>query len=110
MRSVCLEPGCGGFAEKRGYCSSHWRKRNRETHRTRGARVRKGGTWKSVRLNVLRRDGYICQSCGKFGDEVDHIVAMEDGGEEFDPENLQTLCDVCHGQKTNSEVRRRSYS
>lgn len=48
---------------------------------------------------------------GRYGDpwkcerrlEVDHITRIADGGHPFDPGNLQTLCEECHGQKTAEE-------
>jgi 5-methylcytosine-specific restriction endonuclease McrA len=35
--------------------------------------------------------------------EVDHITPIVDGGHPFDPGNLQTLCEDCHGEKTAAE-------
>ena len=35
--------------------------------------------------------------------EVDHVTALADGGGEYDPANLQTLCRVCHFGKTKRE-------
>lgn len=63
--------------------------------------------WSKVRLKVLDRDGYRCQSCGKAGRlEVDHIVPAYRGGDLYDPANLQSLCRNCHIAKTAAENRR----
>ena len=37
--------------------------------------------------------------------EVDHIVEIQDGGAEFDLENLRTLCHDCHATKTCARRR-----
>lgn len=57
-----------------------------------------------------RRDEPLCRQCRKHGivtpgTLVDHIVAMLDGGEPWDENNLQTLCDRCHQVKRAGEKR-----
>ena len=37
--------------------------------------------------------------------EVDHIVAIVNGGNEFDKSNLQVLCQECHKKKTKSDMK-----
>jgi 5-methylcytosine-specific restriction endonuclease McrA len=37
---------------------------------------------------------------------VDHIKPLEEGGTDA-AENLQTLCESCHGRKTRAEQSRR---
>ena len=60
--------------------------------------------WRKMRLAVLDRDGYRCQSCGRAGIlEVDHIIAMQDGGDAWAMDNLQALCRGCHIEKTRGE-------
>ena len=64
--------------------------------------------WALVRRAALDRDGWRCRACGRAGRlEVDHLVALEDGGEAYDPANLQTLCRGCHFRKTAAENRAR---
>ncbi len=55
-----------------------------------------------LRLEVLKRDDYTCQACGRSpantkGIElhVDHIMPLAKGGTNV-PENLQTLCNECN--------------
>jgi 5-methylcytosine-specific restriction protein A len=36
---------------------------------------------------------------------VDHILAINDGGDAWDGENLQSLCRSCHSKKTQSDNR-----
>ena len=60
--------------------------------------------WARVRLKVLDRDGWRCQTCGKVGRlEVDHITPLVDNGAVYDWDNLQTLCRGCHIAKTRAE-------
>ena len=53
---------------------------------------------------ILKRDNYTCQDCGKVFKEdgvwpdTHHILPKHDGGEDA-PENLITLCEECHHQK-----------
>ena len=70
--------------------------------------------WKKRRRQVLERDGYRCQDCGcevvrcsnseplpegKRRATVDHVVPVVQGGDRWDPDNLQTLCEKCHTRK-----------
>lgn len=52
--------------------------------------------WEEVRKEILRRDSSTCQSCGGGGNHVHHIVPVSEGGEKFDNENLEVLCEGCH--------------
>ena len=51
----------------------------------------------STKAQVLHRDGYKCQNCGKVKCklEVHHIIFRSNGGSD-EPENLITLCNDCH--------------
>lgn len=52
--------------------------------------------YEALRLRVLRRDGWRCQSCGTISNlEVHHIQFRSHGGDDSE-ENLITLCCVCH--------------
>ena len=63
--------------------------------------------WPRIRRKVLRRDKYRCQICGNRGNEVDHIIEIQDGGLSV-MENLRTLCHNCHKRKTWMEKQRRA--
>lgn len=62
--------------------------------------------WKRLSTFIRRRDP-LCVLCP--GDdphpsvEADHIIALSDGGEPFDPDNLQGVCRRCHGRKSRQE-------
>jgi len=62
-----------------------------------------------LRHLVMRRDNFRCRHCGRSPAtdlsvhlEVDHVVPYSKGGETVF-ENLQTLCGVCNGGKSNIE-------
>lgn len=57
---------------------------------------------KSLRYDILKRDGFRCQGCGKSPASqpgvvlhVDHIIPLSKGGTN-DPDNLVTLCGDCN--------------
>ena len=58
--------------------------------------------WQSFRDDFLNKHGKYCDKCGinNVGVEVDHKIAIMNGGDEFDKENLQVLCYQCHKDKT----------
>ena len=60
--------------------------------------------WAEARRATLDRDGWRCCQCGRAGRlEVDHRVPLAQGGAEFDPANLQSLCRGCHLSKSAAE-------
>lgn len=58
-------------------------------------------SWRKVREQVKRRDGYRCVVCGSGAKLVaDHIIPAEVYlGHHDNPANLQTLCDSCNRSK-----------
>ena len=64
--------------------------------------------WKARASQAKERDGNRCVQCGATGDlETDHIIELSRGGSN-DFDNVQTLCQECHGKKT-AENRKRSW-
>ena len=58
---------------------------------------------KALRKEIMKRDNYTCQICGKYmpdevGLHIDHIVPIAKGGKTV-PSNLQVLCSKCNGAK-----------
>ena len=48
--------------------------------------------WKRKREAILRRDGYLCQECKRYGHYDEHPeLALDDG-------NLISLCEGCHNK------------
>ena len=65
--------------------------------------------WARLRRQVLARDGWRCQQCGKAGRlECDHVTPLHRGGAETDPDNLQALCRSCHLEKNRREHEQRN--
>ena len=60
-----------------------------------------GVSWSALDDEVARQCGY---SRGQFG-EVDHIVAVADGGGLLGVDNLRWVCGVCHAARTAEQSR-----
>lgn len=62
---------------------------------------------KSLRYEVLHRDGFRCQACGATHREtrlhIDHIVPVSKGGVTA-KDNLQVLCEACNLGKSDREL------
>lgn len=58
--------------------------------------------WKRKRAAILRRDGYMCQRCKRYGRQrqaqtVHHIKHLDEYPElAYDSTNLISLCNDCH--------------
>lgn len=60
--------------------------------------------WRRVRRQQLREHP-LCEDCANLGTvnpatDVDHRMALKDGGEPLDSANLRSLCHRCHSAKT----------
>lgn len=69
--------------------------------------------WQRFRLEILERDGYICQirgpKCKKKATEVDHIVPLADGGPMFDPANCRAACNWCNTWRAQRQKSREGW-
>ncbi|MBZ5549763.1 MAG: HNH endonuclease [Acidobacteriia bacterium] len=55
-------------------------------------------SYEGLRQQILRRDGWRCQSCGTMSNlEVHHKKFRSHSGADSE-ENLITLCSACHGK------------
>ena len=57
--------------------------------------------WQRIRFFVFKRDRYTCQLCGRPGlkhPHCDHIRPIGLGGSSH-PNNLRTLCEICHARR-----------
>lgn len=112
MFTPCRRAGCRnkGLSKYQGYCEKHKQHSgwfNNEC--TKGNRHQRGygKDWDKAKNQALLRDDYLCVKCDEVGivtaaTTVDHIIPKVQGGTD-DPENLQSLCDVCHKKKTALE-------
>jgi 5-methylcytosine-specific restriction endonuclease McrA len=68
----------------------------------------RGNTTKreSLRAQAFRLYGKTCNYCGEPGNEVDHVIELDAGGDNS-IENLQVLCRECHKVKTAKYNSRR---
>jgi 5-methylcytosine-specific restriction enzyme A len=104
----CSHQGCGELVAK-GMCEKHKKETAAGYDRYRGSRQSRGydSTWEKLRLQALKRDGYICQECLKEGrmvpaSDVDHVVRFTSNTDplRLDLSNLRSLCRPCHARKT----------
>jgi len=66
--------------------------------------ARSKGVNKTVRKHILLRDNHTCKKCGRRDLlDIHHIQAVMDGGSN-EPENLITLCNVCHREWELAEM------
>lgn len=70
-----------------------------------------GLKWKRKRAAILRRDGYQCRECRRYGRmreavEVHHIKPLELYPElAYDNDNLISLCHKCHSKRHPEKAR-----
>ena len=66
--------------------------------------------WKKLRKYHINRNPW-CVVCLQLGlytpvEHVDHVTPVQQGGEAFALENLQSLCHIHHNQKTAEDKKR----
>lgn len=72
----------------------------------------KSTKWLRKREAILRRDGYMCQKCKRYGKRVPatvvhHIKHLEDYPElAYDDSNLISLCAACHDKEHPEKGRK----
>lgn len=90
------------------------REYNRSRKSRRRARIRGNINVFISRVEIFKRDGYICQCCGNktrhdyktthpLFPELDHIIPLSLGGPHV-PSNVQCLCRRCNGKKGSTTV------
>lgn len=71
--------------------------------------------WRHKQKAILKRDGYQCRECRKYGRAreakiVHHIKPVEDFPElAYEDSNLESLCIVCHNKKHPEKAVRRNH-
>ena len=73
-------------------------------------KVYNSAQWKRIRKIQLNQMP-ICEQCDKEGltvpaRVVDHITPINEGGQIYSLDNLQSLCDSCHNKKSGKEAHK----
>lgn len=112
----CRRAGCSALVYGgNGYCPRHQADAEREWAKAPERSGRGGRQWRRLRLQVLERDGWLCQcdDCATrpvplVAHEVDHISNERDADGALDDslENLRSMNRDCHRKKTQQEAAR----
>ena len=111
----CHWGGCRAKLPLHGpnWCEDHMPpQRKAERYRTKEAEERNAlyetARWRRLSA-MIRAMRPVCEECNDaLSEDVHHVVAVADGGDFWEMDNLQALCKSCHAIKTGEERRRRS--
>jgi len=107
-KKICSHHVCNtAIQQGNRFCVDHKQPINIATKST----MYKTARWKKIRTAQLR-DEPLCKKCAEFNYTteatlVDHITPLQEGGDPFNYNNLQSLCNRCHNEKTGKEIRAR---
>ena len=115
LKKPCAHKGCPELTHDR-YCEAHTKHYNNLYNKKRRADPKRNDAfyssrnWRKSREAQLRRHP-TCEECLKAGQVVpakvvDHITPIKQGGDRYDPDNLQSLCVSHHNQKSVEEGSR----
>ena len=124
LKKLCQYSGCNEIAEPgHTYCAKHlieskkkhqeWLENHKKKPFENAVRTNNYNSveWRSLRKEVLKRDGYQCCQCGitaeesGFPLEIHHIVPPKGNKELFyNINNCITLCKICHARITQMEI------
>jgi 5-methylcytosine-specific restriction protein A len=100
---ACCRYGCRSYAiDGSSYCDEHHPIRDdpfRKSAQERGYDSR----WTKFRAMYLRQHP-ICERCGKAANVVHHRKPIDEGGEQYDELNLESMCRICH-ERHHGRVR-----
>ena len=102
---LCLVPICNELRQKikftpryRNYCKKHD-----------FFDMREYTNWNCIRHRAIKRDDFCCVKCHtrELSQNLvgDHIIPIALGGDEFDINNVQTLCKLCDKIKTAKDTK-----
>lgn len=69
--------------------------------------------WENKREQILKRDGYVCQNCKRFGKKVEATTVHHIKHYDTNPElglidsNLVSLCSACHNKAHPEKAKRK---
>ena len=101
---VCSAPVCPHLTPTTR-CPTHTSEQNKAWKVPERQKLYASKRWRMLRLQVLREQPW-CQTegCTNLATDVDHIVALRDGGDPYNREGLRALCKKHHSEKTAREV------
>lgn len=102
--------GCGRLVRDRSRCTKCYQGMTaavtRRQDENRGTTTERGLGWKhrQWRLQVLIRDGYICQYCGGKATTADHVLPRKTHPRlAFELDNGKACCKTCQNQKGDQQ-------
>jgi 5-methylcytosine-specific restriction protein A len=110
-KKECKVTGCGRVVQHDVYCEAHRgmvdekRRKNRKAKQSDDVdKIYKTQRWRRVRALQLKENP-LCDKCRKEGkvkdaEMVDHIKPIRAGGNAYNMDNLQSLCQAHHNKKT----------
>ena len=75
----------------------------------------KSKRWKKKRQTILKRDGYVCQACKRYGRRkeattVHHIKHADEYPDlAYTDSNLISLCEACHNKEHPEKAKHYKY-
>lgn len=124
-KHYCHHAGCSTLIDyDETYCSKHKRDKSRRVSVKELKNTEPfydlyhSRRWRET-SQLYRKSNPLCEQClrekdcnetntVRIGTSVDHIVALKDGGDPWNWNNLQTLCALHHNRKTKLENERRN--
>lgn len=111
-RTICNHPGCNRLAAQgERYCDKHipepvYSNADKQYDKNRTVRFYYTQRWRNLRNWYISRNP-LCSMCLAHNrvtraEIVDHIKEVKDGGDMWNVDNLQSLCRLCHAEKTNA--------
>ena len=83
---------------------AYWSKKKDMSERTYKDKRYNSRRWRKARLSFLKYNP-TCTVCDKLATVVDHIKPVRLGGEFWDRDNWQSMCEVCHNRKSGYESK-----
>lgn len=98
---ICSQHGCPNLQPCPDHAPKPWATSTRRTRTISGSAQQKRAA------RIMRRYQRVCHVCGKpMADEVDHVIALSEGGADTD-DNLRPIhSKPCHERKTQAEAQR----
>lgn len=108
---VCPAADCPELVGPGEQCPRHPREAFGGASGRRGVRhhveVYSSPRWRALRRQVRREQPFCLCGCNTVWTELDHVVAINDGGEPFSRENVEGRCRKSHAAKTSREITAR---